>query len=228
MDMLLLVVSYLVYALFCARLAFHALVWLRAENQLKVHTRTSADSLRIIAITVINLIFFRKLFISSKMVWLGSWVFHISFFFVFLRHLRFFFEPVPGFVTLLQPVGKIAGYLLAASAAYLFVVRTAQGVRHYVSRSNLFIIALVFVISASGVLMNGFFSPDLVVIKEFILGILTAHPADAPKNIIFLVHFIAFLVLIPFLPFHVFTAPAITFESVRREENLFLVMHDKK
>lgn len=228
MDIVLFIVSCLIYAIFCVRLAVHALVWFRAKNQSRVTFLDSGVSPRIFAITVLDLIFFRKLFNSNKLVWIGSWTFHLSFFFVALRHLKYFLDPVPGFIVIMQPAGKIAGYFLALSAAYLLAVRISQGIKQYMSWQNVFIIAAVFFLSSSGILMSMVFIPDVVQIKEFIFGILTLSPAHAPDSMIFLFHFLLFLVLIPNLPFHIFTAPAISLQATRRAENLFWVLHEKK
>ena len=40
----------------------------------------------------------RLVFEESKFLWLGALAFHWSFLLIFLRHLRFFLEPVPGMV----------------------------------------------------------------------------------------------------------------------------------
>ena len=50
----------------------------------------------------------------EKWLWLAGLLFHYSFLVVFLRHLRFFTEPVPFFVTFLDKAGQLSPGRLAA------------------------------------------------------------------------------------------------------------------
>jgi hypothetical protein len=97
----------------------------------------------------------------------------------------------------------------------------------YVSYQNYFILGLVFAISALGLLMRNFFVPDLPEVKEFALGILRFGPWKVPGSLLFLAHFSLVLLLVPYLPFHIFTAPYVMGEARRREAGLKMVMHDR-
>ena len=73
-----------------------------------------------------------------------------------------------------------------------------------------------------------FYRASLVDIKAFMLGIVAFNPETAPDSVLFIVHFILVLLLIPAIPFHLITAPVITIDARRREQGLNLVMHEKQ
>ena len=50
---------------------------------------------------------FQSLFSSNKWIWLFGWMFHVALLSVLLRHLRYFTEPVWGWVALIQPFGLL-------------------------------------------------------------------------------------------------------------------------
>ena len=54
-----------------------------------------------------EVMFFESLFKSNKWIWLFGYIFHASLLLVVLRHLRYFTEPVWGWVELIQPVRTI-------------------------------------------------------------------------------------------------------------------------
>jgi nitrate reductase gamma subunit len=227
MTIILIAAAYLAYAAFWVRLSLHTLVWLRAARQ-----RTAEPEAAFgrppgsFAAALIDILFFRKLFASNKALWLGSWVFHTAFLFVILRHLRFFLEPVPGCIVLVQPAGIVAGYLMAFSLVYVILLRTVTKAR-YLSYQNYLILGLVVLIGATGLLMRIYFPPDLVDVKSFAMGLVALRPEPLPDGFFFSLHFVLVLLLVPFLPFHLFTAPFVAFEARKREDLLDQVMHDR-
>jgi len=50
-----------------------------------------------------EVVFFESLFKGTKWTWIFSWVFHFSLLLVLLRHGRYFFDPVPWPLELVQP-----------------------------------------------------------------------------------------------------------------------------
>ena len=155
------------------------------------------------------------------------WILFFCFILVVVRHLRFFMDPVPGCVTSLQPFGLAAGYVLPVATAYIAALRICGMRESYVSYRNYVVLGLVFAISAVGLVMRNFFVPDLVDVKEFGLGILRFGPSAVPGGYVFLAHFSLVLLLIPYLPVHLFTAPCVTMEARRREAALTMVMHER-
>lgn len=226
MGKFLIVAAYIVYAAFWIRFFMHALVWWRAAERLNA-TAGSASSLKACALTAADVLLFNRLFRVNPALWLGEWVFHVSLLLVLLRHLRYFLDPVPAWVWNVQFAGTIAGYVLLLSLAYILVIRLFTAMEKYTSRANLFLLGLVLVISSIGVIMRMWYTPNLVEVKLFALGILCFNPAPAPESLLFMSHFILVLVLILFLPTHIFTAPLVMMEARKREQALKLVMHEK-
>lgn len=230
MRIVLPVLTYFICSVFWCRIILHALVWYKAAggletNRSPVHRASLGPSLGIYAGMAADIVFLRRLLNANKLLWVGSWTFHLSFLFVTVRHLIYFMNPVPECISDLQPVGVCAGYVLPLSLMYIAVVRIV-GREKYVSRSNFLILGLLFLISVTGLLMHSF-SPDLVDIKGFILGILVFKPGAVPQSFIFLVHFLLVLLLAAYLPSHIFSSPVIIIEARRREEELKMVLHEK-
>jgi nitrate reductase gamma subunit len=230
MRIILFLAAYIVYAAFWYRVVFHVLVWFRATGRYGVMPALRpGQSARVCAVSALDLLLFRRLFASGKMLWLGSWIFHISFVFVILGHLRYFLNPVPGCISFIQPVGVVAGYTLPASLFYLMLLRLfgrKKYVSKYVSYYNFFLLGLLFSISVIGMLMHLYFVPDLPAVKEFVLGIVTFRPEPVPGSVLFVIHFLLVLFLVPYLPTHLFSAPLVIVEARRREEGLNDVLRD--
>jgi nitrate reductase gamma subunit len=227
-GLFLFLLAYIMYAAFMIRLFIHGRIWLRETVRHEADpSRPPSESCDIWARTVLDVLFFRRLFASDKILWPGSWLFHLSFFFVLLRHLRYFLEPVPGCVTALQPFGVFAGYVLLLALASVLCIRLFSGKKRYVSYSNYFILSLILLISLSGILMRNFFRPDLLQVKAFSLGILTFSPEALPSGNLFIFHFLLTLLLVPYIPSHIFAAPLVLLDAARREKGLGMIMHEK-
>jgi nitrate reductase gamma subunit len=228
MEIILALIVYFIYALFWGRLFMHALVWFRAAESYKFGgANVRGASWQVCILGLMDIVFFRRLFGENKLLWIGSWTFHVCFLLVVVRHLRFFMDPVPDCVVFLQPFGLVAGYVLPVSTVYLALLRLRGMRERYVSYQNYFVLGLVFAISVLGLVMRNFFFQDLTDVKEFALGILRFGPSAVPGGYMFIAHFSLVLLLIPYLPFHLFTAPCVTMEARRREAALAMVMHER-
>jgi nitrate reductase gamma subunit len=179
------------------------------------------------SLAAVDVLFFGRLLMVNPALWIGEWVFHASFLLVLARHLRFFLNPVPAVVWYVQAPGLIAGYLLPLSLLYILIVRLFTKHEKYASPANVFLLGLVLVLSSLGVLMHALFTPDLVEVKLFVLGIVSFAPTAVPGSVLFVLHFCLFLALVLFLPSHIFTAPLIMLEARKQEQALHLVIHEK-
>ncbi len=227
MGTFMMVTAYIVYAAFWVRLTLHSLIWLRAARQQpSIHGPAGANAFLDFTSAALDIILFRRLFASHKMVWAGSWTFHTAFLLVIFRHLRYFLDPVPDCIFCVQPFGIAAGYVLAFSLLFVMLLRTSGRAR-YVSYQNYLILGLLFLISSTGLVMRNFFRPDIIEVKRFVMGIIAFSPSPFPANFFFVIHFSLVLLLLPYLPFHVFTAPVIAVEASRRRHGLDMVMHGK-
>jgi nitrate reductase gamma subunit len=157
----------------------------------------------------------------EKWLWLAALAFHYSFLVIFLRHFRFFTEPIPGFVHLLEkldgflqlgvlPVNSlgapgvyITDMLLLAAVTYLFLRRIYIPQVRYVSLpADYFPLFLILGLGLTGVLMRYFIRVDITAVKQLVLGLFKFNPT-VPEGIgvIFFIHLFIISVLIAYFPF---------------------------
>jgi nitrate reductase gamma subunit len=150
---------------------------------------------------------------SNKWLWLGGLAFHVTFFVVFIRHLRFFTEPVPFWVNTLDAVDGflqvgvphllITGVVLLVAAGYLLLRRIFNAQVKYISLpADYFPLFLIIGIALSGILMRYFIKVDIIKVKELTMGLATLK-ATVPDGIgvIFFIHLFLISVLFAYFPF---------------------------
>ena len=155
-------------------------------------------------------------------LWVGALAFHYAFLVVLIRHLRFFTEPVPYFVQLVQNIDSffrveiiypafkfgvpgvyLSSFVLLAAVSYLFLRRLFVRQVKYISiASDYFPLFLIFGIALSGILMRYFTKTDVTAAKELTLGLVTFRPT-IPEGIsaVFYVHVFLVSILIAYFPF---------------------------
>lgn len=150
---------------------------------------------------------------SNKWLWLGSLAFHVSFFIVLIRHLRFFTEPVLSWVNTLDAVDGfmqvgvphmlMTGVILLVAGGYLFLRRVLNQQVKYISlAADYFPLFLIIGIALSGILMRYFIKVDIVKVKELTMGLASLN-ATVPDGIgsIFYVHLFLISILFAYFPF---------------------------
>jgi len=150
---------------------------------------------------------------SEKYLWAAALAFHWAFLIVFVRHLRFFLEPVPGFINLIGeldaffqlavPALYMTDLLLVAGLTFLFLRRVVLPQVRYISlTADYFSLFLLLGITITGILMRYFFKTDLLGIKELAMGLVTFSPV-APEGVgpIFYSHFFLVCLLLAYFPF---------------------------
>ncbi len=155
----------------------------------------------------------RLLFGENKLLWLGALAFHWSFLVIFLRHLRFFLEPVPAFVNLLSrvdgffqvgaPVLYVSDIVIAAALLYLVGRRLRDPQVRYLSLfADYFPLFLLLGLVVSGLLMRYFTRVDTVAVKQLALGLVTFSPV-IPREVgaLFFVHLFLLSLLLAYFPF---------------------------
>src|SRR4030043_2205689 len=149
---------------------------------------------------------------SSKWLWLGGLVFHWTFLIILTRHLRLFFEPIPGFVKILEsldgffqvgvPVLYLTDLAFLGAVTYLFLRRVIVPQLRYISlAADYFPLFLIGAIGGSGVLMRYFLKTDVVGIKQLTMGLITFNPV-VPQTIgtIFYIHLFLVSALFAYFP----------------------------
>ena len=154
----------------------------------------------------------KLLFKTSTYLWLGAMAFHWSLLIIILRHLRFFLEPVPSVIVILQrvdsifqnllPILYISDVVILIALAYLFFRRVIYPQIRYISLpSDYFVLLMIAGIALSGVLMRLIYRVDLVQVKEWVMAMLRFHPMP-PKGVdlLFYIHLSFVSLLIAYFP----------------------------
>ena len=184
-----------------------------------------------------EVVLFRSLFRNTKakfkddyrlsyrweiILWVTALAFHYAFAVVLLRHMRFFFEPVPWVIQLLENVDSffrleffspyfviglpgvyMSGLVLLAALLVLLGRRIFLGQIKYISlASDYFPLLLIIGIAASGILMRYFAKVDILSIKAFAMGLVTLSPT-APENVgvLFYIHLLLVSTLVAYFPY---------------------------
>jgi nitrate reductase gamma subunit len=185
----------------------------------------------------LEIVCFRSLFRNTRMklkggtkmthqlelfLWIGALAFHYAFLTVSIRHLRFFAEPVPFSVSLLEqadgffrievmydaiqaglPGVYLSGLVLFAATLYLFIRRVViPNVRYISLASDFFPLFLIMGIALSGIFMRYVAKVDITAIKELTMGLVTFRPT-LPEGIggIFYAHMFLVSILLAYFPF---------------------------
>jgi len=177
---------------------------------------------------ILEVLFFRSLFrntrlqygdgqsikyTSSKWLWLAAMGFHYCFLVILIRHLRFFTEPMPFFVKIIEnidgffqfflPVVYQSGLLIGAALTYLLLRRILIPQVRYISLpADYFPLFLILTIAGTGILMRYVLKADVVSIKELTMGLVTFSPM-IPEGIsvLFYIHLFLVSVLFAYFPF---------------------------
>ena len=149
-----------------------------------------------------EVVFFESLFKGSKWTWLFGWIFHFALLLVLLRHLRYFIDPVWGWVEWLQPAGVYAGYGMVFGLAGLWARRIlVDRIRYISAPSDHLMLLLLLSIAGSGLFMKYVLHTDIVAVKLFFLGLLSFDWQPIPGDPVLLLHLFLVAVLLLIFPF---------------------------
>jgi nitrate reductase gamma subunit len=155
----------------------------------------------------------KLVFGEDKFLWLGAMAFHWSFLCILLRHLRFFMEPIPGFVLMIQnvdgffrigtPTLYATDLIIIAALAYLLFRRVMDARIRYISLfADYFALFLLLSLTVSGILMRYFAKTNIMEVKELAVGLVTLTPkVPAGVGPIFFMHMLLLSTLIAYFPF---------------------------
>jgi nitrate reductase gamma subunit len=157
----------------------------------------------------------------EKWLWLFALLFHYAFLTVIIRHLRFFTEPIPFFVTILEKLDgfmqmgiapftgyQLPGLMLSGAAmlgamGFLLLRRLLSAQVRYISLpSDYFPLFLIGAIGTTGILMRHLIKVDLIAAKELTMGLVSFQPSN-PEGIgvLFYIHLFLVSVLFAYFPF---------------------------
>jgi nitrate reductase gamma subunit len=166
-----------------------------------------------------EVVFFESLFKATLWTWLFGWLFHAAMAVVLVRHLRYFTDPVWGWVAWMQPFGVYAGFAMAAGLAGLWARRfLVDRVRYISTPSDHLMLALLLAIAASGLGMKYLAHTDVVAVKAFFLGLLAFEVRDLPADPLLAVHLGLVAALMLAFPFSkLLHAPGLFFSPGRNQ-----------
>ena len=203
------------------------------------HARFDSPTTRwqVVVRMALEILTFRSLFRNTRMklkeggrlsyqlevfLWVGALAFHYAFLTVLIRHLRFFTEPVPFFVQLVENIDSffrfeflfpvfqfglpgvfLSGIVLLLAVAYLFSRRILISQIRYISlASDYFPLILIFGIALTGILMRYVTKIDVTAAKELTMGLVTFR-WTIPEGVgtVFYIHLFFVSVLLAYFPF---------------------------
>ncbi len=199
-----------------------SLPWIEADSIESPHTTTG-----VIGRLALEILLFRSLlknekvelqgpqklfFRASVLLWVGAMAFHWSLLVIVLRHLRFFLEPVPSAIVVLQrvdsifqnllPLLYITDILIVLALAYLFMRRVTNPQIRYISlASDYFVLLVIAGIAITGILMRLIYNVDLFQVKSWVMSMLRFQPAlPQGVNILFFIHLFFVSLLLAYFP----------------------------
>ncbi len=166
-----------------------------------------------------EVVLFESLFKANKWIWLFGWIFHAALLLVLLRHLRYFTQPVWGWVVLVQSPGIYAGFALVAGLAGLWARRVlVPRIRYISAPSDHLMLALIIAIGVSGLAMRYVFRTDIVAVKAFFLGLMYFDWQPLPADPVLLIHLALVAALMIIFPVSkLLHAPGLFFSPSRNQ-----------
>lgn len=163
--------------------------------------------------------FFESLFKATKWTWLFGYIFHIALFLVLLRHLRYFINPVPMPIEIVQPFGMYGGFAMVAGLFGLWARRfLVDRVRYISAASDHLILMLLIGIGISGLLMTFFVHTDVVAVKSFFIGLMTFSWSELPSDVLLIIHLSLVAALMIIFPFSkLLHVPGVFFSPSRNQ-----------
>ncbi|MDO8208020.1 MAG: respiratory nitrate reductase subunit gamma [Gallionella sp.] len=166
-----------------------------------------------------EVVFFESLFKANLWTWALGWLFHFSMLLVLLRHLRYFTDPVWGWVEFIQPFGMYAGILMLLGLCGLWARRLfVERIRYISTPSDHLMLVLFIGIAASGLLMTFAVHTDVIGVKSFFLGLMHLTIQPLPTNAVLYVHLSLVCTLLIIFPISkLLHAPGVFFSPTRNQ-----------
>jgi len=195
--------SYLVAAVFFGGLIYK--LWGYAVTPSPLNIATTPQPTTAVGVILKNarlIATFESVFRGNRWTWLGGYTLHLILLLVFLRHLRYFVEPLGCSIAFIQPIGVVAGLLLPVPLIFLWIMRRYVDRLNFItSGADIFALLLLLLIALSGIALKLLFHPDVASIKAFIIGLITFGPVNIPESTLFITHYSLVLLLAGYFPF---------------------------
>lgn len=219
-SILIAILFYFATLMFVVGLFYRINTYARTPAPLKIPTTPAPTTQSGVVLRMAReVVFFESLFKANLWIWSMGWLFHASLALVFMRHLRYFTEPVWGWVALIQPFGMYAGLtmllgLLGLWARRLFVER----IRYISTPSDHLMLLLLIGIAASGLVMTFLVHTDVIAVKNFFLSWMQLSIGSLPADFALYVHLLSVIALLAIFPISkLLHAPGVFFSPSRNQ-----------
>jgi len=213
-------IFYVAIAIFVVGLGMRIVAYARAPAPLKIPT-TPAPTTRagVVRRMATEVFLFNSLFKANKWIWLFGILFHVGLALVLLRHLRYFLEPVPTWVVLIQPFGLYAAFAMVIGLVGLAIRRVAvERIRYISSPSDHLMLGLFLAIALTGLSMTYLWHTDISAVKLFFLGLPRFEFNPLPLQPMLLLHLLLVAGLMIIFPFSkLLHAPGVFFSPTRNQ-----------
>ena len=207
-------------AIIVVGLVYKIRLYARTPTPLRIPTTPAPTTCQgVIVRLFFEVTLFNSLFKSNKWIWLFGWLFHAALLFVLLRHLRYFTDPVWDWVSIIQPYGKYAAFLMVFGLGGLWARRfLVDRVRYISSPSDHLMLALLVAIGLTGLGIKYAAPTDIVAIKAFILGLIYFDWQPMPADLLLSIHLALVVLLMIIFPFSkLIHAPGLFFSPTRNQ-----------
>jgi nitrate reductase gamma subunit len=216
------ILFYLATLLFVVGLLYRISIYARTPAPLKIPTTPAPTTTGGVVLRMTReVVFFESLFKSNLWIWGLGMLFHASLALVLMRHLRYFTEPVWGWVALIQPFGMYAGITMLLGLCGLWGRRMfVERIRYISTPSDHLMLLLLIGIAASGLMMTFVVHTDVIAVKGYFLGLMHLDIQALPADLLLFVHLsldISLLVVFPFSK--LLHAPGVFFSPTRNQKD---------
>ena len=222
MSIVFAILFYLATLLFVAGLLYRIATYARTPAPLKIPTTPAPVTTGGVVLRMTReVVFFESLFKSNLWIWAFGMMFHASLALVIMRHLRYFTDPVWGWVALIQPFGMYAGITMLLGLFGLWGRRLfVDRIRYISTPSDHLMLVLLIGIAASGLMMKFVANTDVIAVKGYFLGLMHFDIRMLPADLLLLVHLSLVMSLLVVFPFSkLLHAPGVFFSPTRNQKD---------
>jgi nitrate reductase gamma subunit len=220
MSVLYALLFYVATVLFVVGLAVKIRQYAKTPAPLKIPTTPAPVTQSGVVLRMAReVVLFESLFKSNKWIWLFGYLFHVGLALVILRHFRYFQDPVWDVIVIAQPFGIYAGLAMLAGLLGLWARRLfVERIRYISGPSDHLILALLVLIAISGLNMKFLDHTDIVMVKQFMLGLMVFDIRELPTDFPLLLHLALVAVLMIIFPISkLLHAPGVFFSPTRNQ-----------
>lgn len=194
---------YVATAVLVGGLAFKIRQYARVPAPLKIPTTPAPTTRSGVAFRLAReVVLFESLFKANKWIWVFGWLFHFGLLLVLIRHLRYFINPVPELLAMIQPIGIYAGFAMVAGLVGLLARRiVVPRIRYISAPSDYLMLVLLIGIGISGLAMKFVFHTDIVAVKAFFTGLMVFDIRPLPSDPVLIAHLSMVAALMLIFPF---------------------------